>query len=137
MAEVLFRDLVLSEKQADGEWVIASAGCWAYPRMPAISKAVIAANNLIVFGTLVALSELKSCVPEDMAVVSFDEIPENLIPAPFLTVVSQPPYEMGKKATEIMIKRIKGGMDNNNDFQEIVLPVNLIKRASSESRIKT
>jgi LacI family transcriptional regulator len=97
-------------------------------------SAIFAANNLIAIGSLAALGELGLKVPDDVAVVSFDEIPETLTPAPFLTVVNQPPYDIGRKAAEILIERIK--KDNlNEDFQEIVFPVNLIKRASSGSSV--
>jgi len=96
--------------------------------------AIFAANNLIAIGSLAALTELGLKVPEDVAVVSFDEIPETLTPSPFLTVVNQPPYEIGKKAAELLIERIK--KDNfNEDFQEIVFPVHLIERASSGSKL--
>lgn len=97
--------------------------------------AIFSANNLIAIGTLATLGELGLRVPEDVAVVSFDEIPETLTPKPFLTVVSQPPYEMGKKAAEILIARIKKDPEIGEDFQEIVFPVNLIERASSGSNV--
>jgi LacI family transcriptional regulator len=93
--------------------------------------AILAANNLIAIGTLAACDEMGLKVPEDVTVVSFDEIPETLTPTPFLTVVSQPPYAMGKKAAEILIARIKKDPDTMDHFQEIVFPVDLKKRASS------
>jgi len=96
--------------------------------------AIFAANNLIAIGALGALDSLGMNVPEDVAIVSFDEIPETLNPKPFLTVVSQPPYDMGQKATEILINRIKNNKEIK-EFQEIVFPVHLIERASSGSKI--
>jgi LacI family transcriptional regulator len=99
--------------------------------------AIFAANNLIAIGTLAALAELGLKVPEDVAVVSFDEIPETLTPTPFLTVVSQPPYKMGKKAAEMLISRIKEEPDDREDFREIVFPVDLIVRASSGPKLTT
>ncbi len=98
--------------------------------------AIFAANNLIAIGVLSALDKLGLQVPDDVAVVSFDEIPETLTPTPFLTVVNQPPYEMGKKATEILIERIKNEKTGTDDFQEIVFPVDLIERASSGPNIR-
>jgi len=91
--------------------------------------AIFAANNLIAIGTLAALYELGLKVPEDVAVVSFDEVPETLNPIPSLTVVNQPPYEMGRKATEILISRIK---DQNSDaFEEYIFPWSQAQAASS------
>ena len=93
--------------------------------------AIFAANNLIAIGTLAALRELNLKVPADVSVVSFDDIPENLTTFPFLTVVAQPPYEMGKKATELLIERIKNLPEVDGGFQEIVFQVEFIERASS------
>lgn len=91
--------------------------------------AIFAANNVIALGSLSALLNMGLNVPEDVAIVSFDDIPDNLTHSPFFTVVRQPSYEMGKKATELLIARIKG--DQENTFQEIVFPVEFIERASS------
>lgn len=92
--------------------------------------ALFAANNLIAIGTLMALHDLNLRVPEDVAVVGFDDLPLDLVVKPFLTVVAQPAYEMGKKATELLIERINGARPEG-DYQSIVLPVELIVRASS------
>jgi DNA-binding LacI/PurR family transcriptional regulator len=72
-------------------------------------------------------------VPEDVAVVSFDDLPQNLVAYPFLTVVTQPAYEMAKRATELIIDRLNGKAANQS--QEVILPVELIIRASSGKKI--
>lgn len=96
--------------------------------------AIFAANNLIALGTLSTLHEMGKEVPGDVALVSFDDIPENLTLFPFMTVVRQPSYEMGKRATEILISRIKG--DGSPDYEEIIFPVEFFERASSGGPIK-
>ena len=70
--------------------------------------AVFAANNFITFGTIKALQEMRLRVPEDVAVVGFDDLPNSLVTFPFLTVAAQPAYEMGKKAIEILLGRLDG-----------------------------
>ncbi len=95
--------------------------------------AIFAANNLIAIGALRALNELGYRIPKDVALVSFDDIPENLTMFPFMTAVSQPSYEMGKSATELLISRIKNGSDDG--YRDIVYPVDFIKRDSSGSAI--
>ena len=97
--------------------------------------AIVAANNLIAVGVLAALREMKIKVPEEVAVVSFDDIPENLTINPFLTVVAQPPYEMGKKATELLISRIMDNSDHSPECQEFKFPVELIIRTSCGSHL--
>ena len=96
-------------------------------------SALFAANNMIAIGTLWALRDLGMRVPEDVAVVSFDDLPQNLIAYPFLTVVTQPAYEMSKRATELLIDRLAGKAPEQ--CQEIILPVELIVRTSSGSKI--
>ena len=92
--------------------------------------AIFAANNLIAIGALWALQDMGLKVPEEIAVVSFDDLPQNLVAYPFLTVATQPAYEMSKKATELLIARLNGKVAEN-DCQSIILPVELITRTSS------
>ena len=46
MAEALFRMYITNAGYSSEEWIVESAGCWAYPGMPATKKAVIAAEKL-------------------------------------------------------------------------------------------
>jgi len=97
--------------------------------------AIFGGNNLISIGAMSALREMNLKVPDHVALVSFDDIPENLSLYPFLTVISQPPYEIGIKATEILVSRITQKNNEPLDFQEIVFPVKLIVRESSGEKI--
>ena len=91
--------------------------------------AVFAANNFIAFGTIKALQEMRLRVPEEVAVVGFDDLPTSLVTFPFLTVAAQPAYEMGKKATEILLGRLDGEL--SDQYQEVVLPAAIVVRQSS------
>jgi LacI family transcriptional regulator len=98
--------------------------------------ALFAANNFIAFGALKALRELELRVPEDVAVVGFDDLPSALVTFPFLTVAAQPAYEMGKTATEILLEKLGGGASVR--YREVVLPSEIVVRESSgQARIKT
>ena len=91
--------------------------------------ALFATNNFIGIGVLKALQELELRVPEDIAVVSFDDLPPALVIFPFLTVAAQPAYEMGKKAVEILINKMGG--EPPEQCQEVVFPVEIVVRQSS------
>jgi LacI family transcriptional regulator len=91
--------------------------------------ALLAANNFIAFGALKALRELGLSVPEDIAVVGFDDLPSALVTFPFLTVAAQPAYEMGRRAIEILVKKLDEGP--SDQYQEVVLPAEIIIRQSS------
>ena len=68
-------------------------------------------------------------VPEDIAVIGFDDLPATMVVDPFLTVVAQPAYEMGKRAAELLLNRLSGTSSTEN--QEIILPTEIIERQSS------
>lgn len=91
--------------------------------------ALFAANNFIAIGALKALQSLNIHVPEDTAIVAFDDLPQALITFPFLTVAAQPAYEMGKKAAEILLSKLSN--ENTSAYQEVVLPAEIIIRQSS------
>ncbi len=91
--------------------------------------AIFGTNNFISIGILKALREMGISVPGEMAVVGFDDLPAAIIIDPFLTVASQPAYQMGQRATELLLTRLT---DNPpQEFQEIILPTEIIERQSS------
>jgi LacI family transcriptional regulator len=91
--------------------------------------ALFAANNFIAIGALQALFDSEFSVPEDVALVGFDDLPPALVTFPFLTVAAQPAYKMAAKGTELLLSRIGGA--NVDNVQESVLPTTLIVRRSS------
>lgn len=91
--------------------------------------ALFAVNNFIAIGAFRALQDLGMRVPEDVSLVAFDDLPPALMLEPFLTVASQPAYEMGRRATELLLQRLTG--DAPEAYQHIVLPITMIVRQSS------
>ena len=88
--------------------------------------ALFAANNFIALGALEALYTLGLRVPEDVAVVSFDDITQ-LTAARFLTTAIQPAQEMGRIAVRLLLDRLARPAKAAED---IVLPVEFIVRSS-------
>jgi LacI family transcriptional regulator len=95
--------------------------------------AIFAANNFIAIGAIQALKEKGLRIPEDMALVSIDDIPPAYAIEPFLTVAIQPADEMGRQAARLLLDRIKNPAATA--VQQIILPTTLIVRASSGGRI--
>ena len=91
--------------------------------------ALFAVNNFIAIGALRALRDVGLRVPEDVSVVAFDDLMSDLAVDPFLTVVDQPSYEMGRQAAELLLARLSGSAGDG--YQEIVLPTVLTVRRSS------
>ncbi len=94
--------------------------------------ALFAANNFIAVGAFRALREASLQVPEDMALVAFDDIPLTFTMEPFLTVAAQRAYEMGQAATRLLLKRLTE--EEPTGPEEILLPTDLVVRRSSEGR---
>lgn len=92
--------------------------------------AIFGGNNFIAIGAMIAIRELGLKVPEDVALVSFDDIESLSQIYPFLTVVTQPAYSMGVIATELLIRRIEG-RDKIDEKREVILKPELIIRESA------
>jgi LacI family transcriptional regulator len=91
-------------------------------------SALFCTNNAIAVGALLALRELSRRVPEDVALVCFDDIELASLIDPFLTVAVQPAYEMGRRAAVLLLDRIAGRL-GPTPIRE-VLPTKLIIRRS-------
>ena len=70
--------------------------------------AIFAANNLMSVGLYLALKQRNLCCPKDVAVAGFDDLVWFSVFSPSLTTVSQPSYELGKRAAELLCQRICG-----------------------------
>jgi LacI family transcriptional regulator, galactose operon repressor len=91
--------------------------------------ALFGANNFIAMGVIKALHDLKLDVPGEVSVVGFDDLPDSMFIRPFLTVARQRAYEMGQLATELLLKRLSGGLSEGH--RELILPIEIIVREST------
>jgi LacI family transcriptional regulator/LacI family repressor for deo operon, udp, cdd, tsx, nupC, and nupG len=69
-------------------------------------SAFFVANNLMTLGALTAIHHRQMRVPEDIAVIGFDDLPWAESINPPLTVVRQPAYEVGRKAADLLLQRL-------------------------------
>jgi LacI family transcriptional regulator len=95
--------------------------------------ALFASNNFIAVGAIQALREQGLSVPDDIALVTVDDIPPAFTMDPFLTVATQPALEMGRRAAELLLGRVTGKLDT--ECQHIIFPTQMIIRASSGDRL--
>jgi DNA-binding LacI/PurR family transcriptional regulator len=92
--------------------------------------AIFTVNDMTAVGTLNALKSMGYRVPLDISLVGFTDGLVSSITDPHLTTVSQHGFEIGKKATEILIKRIKGELESSKPITEIV-KTDLVVREST------
>ncbi len=93
--------------------------------------AVFAASDLIAAGALSVLASSGRRVPEDVAVVGFDDSPVASTLRPQLTSVRQPIEEMGNEAARLLIDSV-GSQDAVP--RRVILATELVRRASSAGR---
>lgn len=115
-----------------GEFIVESGIQMARQAMQLSPRptALFGMNNFISIGALKALQEMKLRCPQDVSVVSFDDLPNSLVVEPFLTVVAQPAYEIGQCATQLLLQRVAS--PNHTPIQDIVLPTQFIPRQSTQ-----
>jgi LacI family transcriptional regulator len=68
--------------------------------------AIFAANNDLAVGVVEAMRELKLRIPQDMALVCFEDVELASALNPFLTVMAQPAEAFGRIATMFLLERI-------------------------------
>jgi LacI family transcriptional regulator, galactose operon repressor len=94
-----------------------------------LPTAVFCANNFIAFGAIRALREAGLIVPDEMSVVAFDDLPEEWLSEPFLTVARQPAYDIGHRAAAMLMDQITGVQPPSG--ASVMLPFELVIRRSS------
>lgn len=77
-------------------------------REPDRPTALFTAHNHASLGAVHAIREAGLSVPEDIAVVGFDDTDWATLVKPQLTAVAQPVYEMGRTAAELLLRRMEG-----------------------------
>jgi len=96
--------------------------------------ALFVANEPMTIGALRSIREHGLRIPDDMAIVGFDETVWSAQTDPPLTTVAQPTYDMGREAVRLLMRRI-----NEPDAPPltVTLPTHLIVRASSGPSVRT
>lgn len=100
-------------------------------RLQVRPDAVLVTNNRMTAGALRTIEEAKLRVPEDIAVIGFDEISWAPLLRTALTTVSQPAYDLGHESARLLLSRL-GGFSGSP--RTVVLPTALNVRASSAPR---
>jgi LacI family transcriptional regulator len=102
-------------------------GTRALMSLPEPPDAIFCANDMMALGCYDALRELGLRIPQDVAVIGFDDREIAQFMRPALTTLILPQYEMGSIAAEILIDRT-GGLERQHDQIKVECP--LVKRAS-------
>lgn len=106
--ESLARRGLASAGSAFGDWS-AAAGYAAIEHLPADVTAIVAANDQMALGALLALDRLGLRVPEDVSVTGIDDVPEAAFYNPPLTTIHLDTVAQGAVALGRLLERISPG----------------------------
>jgi LacI family transcriptional regulator len=91
--------------------------------------AVFCANDLMAIGAMDAAHELGMRIPDDIAIVGYDDIEAASLVSPKLTTVLNPAYEKGKAAGQLLLERVQGKYKGPG--RRVFIPPKFIKRESA------
>ncbi|GAP41423.1 LacI family DNA-binding transcriptional regulator [Flexilinea flocculi] len=94
--------------------------------------AVMVSNNLMTLGALQAIHERNLKIPDQIAIVGFDDMPWATSLQPSLTAVAQPAFDIGTTAAQLLLERLK---DPTRSYRQVVLDTKLMVRTSSGSKM--
>jgi LacI family transcriptional regulator len=115
------------ELVAEGEFSDISGYLAMKRLLPMRPEAVFVASDAMAFAAMRAIQEAGLSIPEDIAVVGFDDIPTAATSKPPLTTVRQPIQKTGALGAEMLIERIE---HPETQPCRIVLPTELVIRSS-------
>lgn len=90
--------------------------------------AIFTGSDEIASGIMIEAKELGLTIPNDLAIIGFDDQPVAEILDPKLTTIRQPVDQMGKKAIEVMIEMLENPKMEIKNYE---LPIELIVRQST------
>jgi DNA-binding LacI/PurR family transcriptional regulator len=99
--------------------------------------ALLVGNNLMTLGALETIHGMGLRIPDDVAIVGYDDMPWALALNPPLTAVRQPGYEIGRRGAELLLQRLD---DPKRSTSLVMLQPELVVRescgAGRESKIR-
>ncbi len=98
--------------------ITAAAALLAQPDPP---TAVFAVSDTLAIGAIKTFIKAGRRVPDDVAVIGFDNVPIAEVFEPALTTVGQPMHELGSCATEILLDLMAGGQPQSRTLAHTLL----------------
>lgn len=98
---------------------------------PERPDAIFTSNSMLTAGAFQAIRDSKLVVPNDVALVGFDETTWGALVDPPITLIAQPTEEIGRTATELLFQRIQ---EPTRLPKTVILKGTLIARSSSARR---
>lgn len=97
--------------------------------LPTVPTAVFVSNDLMAIGAMEAIKQNGLQIPNDIAIVGFDDIPTASWVSPRLSTIAQYPAEMGLHLAKAAFERIQGSYTGSS--RRIEVPCRFIEREST------
>lgn len=97
-------------------------------KLKQLPSALVVSNDAMAVGIILTLQEAGIRIPEDVAIVGYDDIPEAIIIRPALTTIEQNSAFIGRELARLLFERIE---DPSLPSRRIELPNDLIIRDSA------
>ncbi|WP_110930172.1 LacI family DNA-binding transcriptional regulator [Paenibacillus bouchesdurhonensis] len=107
-----------------------------FMNLPNRPTALVLIDDVVAFGILRGLHELKYNVPEDLCLVSFNNIPLSELSTPPLSSIDIGIYNLGYTASQVLIQSIKNNQDASYQKRQII-PHRLMIRESSIHSVRS
>ena len=95
-----------------------------------IPDAVFASNDLLALGAIQAISDSGLRIPDDIAVVGFDNIATASFRGVELTTVEHPKYRMGELAVKMLLRRIENPGADISEERMVLDPELIIRKTA-------
>jgi LacI family transcriptional regulator len=121
---------VEDELIVEGDFTEDSGAVGMQRLLPASPSALFAASDSMAVGAMKALREADLRIPEDVALVGFDDVPIASAIEPALTTVRQPIERLGSMAADLLLNLVEDPSDTEAPAHRLILPAKLIVRDS-------
>ena len=101
-------------------------------QLPTLPTAVFCANDLLALGVMRGLMAAKVKVPDQVSILGYDDINFASSAAVPLSSISQPAYQMGVTAADLLLSECEDG--ENHQHQQIRFQPKLVERESTKKR---
>ena len=101
--------------------------------LPLNPDAIFAASDVMAHGAIQAIHEAGLRVPEDIAVIGFDDLPTAMQSKPTFSTVHLPVHERGFVAASILLDLIEG---KTQETRQVILPTELVIRESCGTHLR-
>lgn len=112
----------------------AEKACYKLLKLKNRPDGIFAPGDVLGVSAIQAAKKLGLKVPEDLAVIGFNDDPISSIIEPNLSTITHPAFEMGQTSAEIILKSLKSSKKSIEKKFTTVFETDLISRASSNRK---